>query len=102
VVIVANDRAWGMIKGAQAAIYEGRDIGGDFSPETRYDKLAEALGGYGARATEPGEIKPALQRPVDSGLPAVLDVVLDPEANLNPPDLAVLDGVWMEGCERRC
>ncbi|MGQ9715814.1 MAG: thiamine pyrophosphate-dependent enzyme, partial [Anaerolineae bacterium] len=102
VVIVANDHAWGMIKGAQAAIYQGRYIGVDFSPETRYDKLAEALGCYGERVTEPAEIKPALQRAVASGLPAVLDVVLDPEANLNPPDLAVLDGVWMEGCERRC
>ncbi|MGQ9585819.1 MAG: thiamine pyrophosphate-binding protein [Anaerolineae bacterium] len=102
VVIVANDRAWGMIKGAQAAIYEGRYVGVDFSPETRYDKLAEALGCYGERVTEPRAIKPALQRAADSGLPAVLDVAVDPEANLNPPDLAVLDGVWMEGCERRC
>jgi hypothetical protein len=40
-----------------------------------------------------------LQRAVDSQLPAVLDVVVDQEVHLVPPDLGVLDGLWMEGCE---
>ena len=66
--------------------------------DARYDRLAEALGCYGERVTEPGQIRSALQRAVDSGLPAVLDVILDAEAHLVPPDLVVLDSVWMEGC----
>ncbi|MGQ9494112.1 MAG: thiamine pyrophosphate-binding protein [Anaerolineae bacterium] len=98
VVIIANDRAWGMIKGGQKLVYDARYIGVDFS-DARYDKLAEALGCYGERITEPAQIRPALQRAVDSGLPAVLDVLVDTEVHLVPPDLEILDGLWMEGCE---
>jgi len=36
---------------------------------------------------------------VNSGLPAVLDVVVDAEVHGVPPDLVVLDSVWMEGCD---
>jgi acetolactate synthase-1/2/3 large subunit len=98
VVIIANDQAWGMIKGGQKLVYDERYIGVDFS-DARYDKLAEALGCYGERITEPAQIRPALQRAADSGLPAVLDVIVDTEVHLVPPDLEVLDGLWMEGCE---
>jgi len=98
VVIIANDRAWGMIKGSQKLLLEERYIGVDFT-DARYDRLAEALGCYGERVTEPGQIRPALERAVESGLPAVLDVLVDPEAHILPPDLAILHGLWMEGCE---
>ncbi len=98
VVIIANDCCWGMIKGGQKLVYDGRYCGVDFI-DARYDKLAEALGCYGERVTEPSEIRPALQRAVDSGLPAVLDVIMDAEVHLVPPDLVVLDSVWMEGCD---
>lgn len=97
VVVIANDRAWGMIKGGQKLVYDERYIGVDLS-DARYDKLAEALGCYGERVTDPAEIRPALQRAVDSGLPAVLDVIVDVDVHLVPPDLEVLDGLWMEGC----
>jgi acetolactate synthase-1/2/3 large subunit len=46
----------------------------------RYDKYAESLGAYGELITEINDIKPALQRAFDSGLPAVLDVRTDPTA----------------------
>ena len=98
VVIVANDRAWGMIKGGQKLVYDERYIGVDFS-DVRYDRLAEAMGCHGERVTDPSQIRPALQRAVDSELPAVLDVIVDVEAHLVPPDLEVLDGLWMEGCD---
>jgi acetolactate synthase-1/2/3 large subunit len=98
VVVIANDRAWGMIKGGQKLVYDERYIGVDLS-DARYDKLAEALGCYGERVTQPSQIRPALQRAVDSGLPAVLDVIVDVDVHLLPPDLEVLDGLWMEGCD---
>jgi acetolactate synthase-1/2/3 large subunit len=98
IVIIANDKAWGMIKGGQKLVYQGRYCGVDFS-DARYDKLAESLGCYGERVTRPAQIKPALKRAVKSGLPAVIDVVVDAEAHGVPPDLAVLDSVWMEGCD---
>ncbi|MGD2126334.1 MAG: thiamine pyrophosphate-binding protein [Desulfobacteraceae bacterium] len=100
VIIIANDCGWGMIRSAQKLIHGERYVGVDFCKETRYDKLAEALGCYGERVTQPDQIRPALERAVDSGVPAVLDVQVDPEVHGFPPDLEVLDGVWMEGCDR--
>jgi acetolactate synthase-1/2/3 large subunit len=98
IVIIANDKAWGMIKGGQKLVYQERYCGVDFS-DARYDKLAESLGCYGERVTKPTQIKPALKRAVNSGLPAVLDVIVDAEVHGVPPDLVVLDSVWMEGCD---
>ncbi len=51
----------------------GRDMG-----HTRYEKLGEAMGGYGERVTEPSQIRPALERASASGLPAVINVITDP------------------------
>lgn len=96
--IIGNDRAWGMIKASQAATFEGRFIGVDFS-DVRYDKMAESMGCYGERVESPEEIVPALERAVKSNLPAVLDVVIDPKINLNPPHLQILASLWLEGCE---
>jgi acetolactate synthase-1/2/3 large subunit len=98
VVIIANDRSWGMIKGAQKLAYQERYCGVDLS-DARYDKLAQALGCYGERVTEPTQIRPALQRAMESGLPAVLDVTVDQEVHLVPPDLVLLDSIWLEGCD---
>lgn len=98
VIVVANDRQWGMIKATQMASYDARYIGVDFT-DVRYDQVAKAMGCWGERVEDPGEISPALERAVTSGKPAVLDVVVDSWANLTPPDLENLDAVWMEGCE---
>jgi acetolactate synthase-1/2/3 large subunit len=97
-VIIANDCCWGMIKGGQKLVYDERYCGVDLT-DARYDKLAEALGCYGERITDPAQIRPALQRAADSGLPAVLDVMVDVDVHIVPPDLAILDSVWMEGCD---
>ncbi|MGQ9623872.1 MAG: thiamine pyrophosphate-binding protein [Candidatus Bathycorpusculaceae bacterium] len=96
VFIVANDCSWGMIKAGQTLVYSKRHIGVDFS-DIRYDKIAQAMNCYGERVVEPSQIKPALQRAVDSGLPAVLDVEI--ERGVIPPDFEVLAAVWLEGCE---
>jgi acetolactate synthase-1/2/3 large subunit len=96
--IIGNDRAWGMIKAGQAKAFRERFYGVDFT-DARYDRIAEAMGCYGERVEDPAEIRPALERAVSSGRPAVLDVYLDATANLNPPTLDLLNSVWLEGCE---
>jgi acetolactate synthase-1/2/3 large subunit len=95
-VIVNNDRAFGMIKAAQDGAFAKRYIGVDFV-DVRYDKMAEAAGWYGERVQDPKEITPALKRAVDSGKPALLDVIVDGQANFNPPDLTTALNVWFEG-----
>jgi acetolactate synthase I/II/III large subunit len=78
--VIGNDGAWGQIKVAQEALYgEGNAPAAFLSQETGYDGMVEALGGYGERITEPAEIRPALHRAFDAGVPACLNVVLDPE-----------------------
>ncbi len=98
VVIVADDGQWGMIKGAQRSGYGARYVGTDFC-DVRYDQVARAMGCFGERVEDPGELAPALERAAASGKAAVLDVMIDPTVNLAPPDLENLDAVWMEGCE---
>ena len=96
VMIVNNDRAFGMIKNAQDSAFAKRYIGVDFA-DVRYDKMAEAAGWYGERVEDPKDLTPALKRAVDSGKPALLDVIVDGQANFNPPDLTTALNVWFEG-----
>ena len=47
----------------------------------RYDRMMEALGGYGEFVEEPDKIRPALERAAKSGKPAVVNVKVDPYAH---------------------
>jgi acetolactate synthase I/II/III large subunit len=77
VSIVGNDAAWGQIRGPQINMMgEERAIASKLAP-TRYDKIIEAMGGYGECVENPEEIGPALQRAFASGLPACINVPLD-------------------------
>uniref|UniRef100_A0A7C5QKP1 Thiamine pyrophosphate-binding protein n=1 Tax=Caldiarchaeum subterraneum TaxID=311458 RepID=A0A7C5QKP1_CALS0 len=97
VAVVLNDMQWGMIKGAQKLMAGGRYIGVDFS-DARYDLVAEAMGCFGRRVSRAEEIRPALEEALASRKPAVIDVTIDREANLTPPDLQTLAAIWLEGC----
>jgi acetolactate synthase-1/2/3 large subunit len=58
----------------------GVSIAADLGDRTRYDRVVEALGGYGELVDRPEEIKPALERAFKSGLPACVNVICDPSA----------------------
>ena len=45
---------------------------------TPYHRMVEGLGGYGELVTEPAEIRPALDRAFASGVPACINVIVDP------------------------
>jgi thiamine pyrophosphate-dependent acetolactate synthase large subunit-like protein len=77
VSIIGNDGAWGQIKHPQKAIL-GHATAAELSPGTRYDKMVEALGGYGELVERPEDIRPALERAFASGLPACINVLIDP------------------------
>jgi acetolactate synthase-1/2/3 large subunit len=47
---------------------------------TRYDLAATALGGHGEHVQRPADVAPALDRAHASGLPACLNVALQPQA----------------------
>jgi acetolactate synthase-1/2/3 large subunit len=58
----------------------GLSVAADLAPRTRYDKVVEALGGYGEMVDRPDQIRPALDRAFASGVPACINVICDPEA----------------------
>jgi acetolactate synthase-1/2/3 large subunit len=72
VVVVSNN-----------AGFTSRKTGGNVGRELgyqRYDKMVEALGGYGEFVEKPDEIRPAIERAMKSGKPALVNVCTDPEA----------------------
>ena len=56
----------------------GYSVVADLRPETRYDAVVEALGGHGALVREPAELRPALERALGAGVPALVNVLTDP------------------------
>ncbi|WP_376795356.1 acetolactate synthase [Thermogemmatispora sp.] len=78
VSVIGNDGAWGQIKHPQKALI-GHATAAELAPGIRYDKMVEALGGYGELVERPEEIRPALERAFASGLPACINVLIDPD-----------------------
>jgi len=72
VVVVSNN---GGFTSRQTGGNVGRDLGFQ-----RYDKLVEALGGYGEFVEQPDEIRPAIERAIKSGRTALVNVCTDPDA----------------------
>ncbi|MBE0481459.1 MAG: hypothetical protein IBX68_10835 [Dehalococcoidia bacterium] len=73
VSIIGNNGVW------MPAVEGDRALGRRLGP-TRYDRLVEALGGHGELVERPEQIRPALERAFASGLPAALNVMIDPTA----------------------
>jgi acetolactate synthase-1/2/3 large subunit len=80
VCVVGNDGGWGMIRTVQQAFYGRERMVATSLPYTRYDRLAEALGGEGEAIEDPRRLRPALERALGSGRVACLNVILDPDA----------------------
>jgi acetolactate synthase I/II/III large subunit len=79
VCVVGNNGIWALEKHPMQSML-GTSIAADLGPRTRYDKVVEALGGYGELVERPDEIRPALDRAFKSGLPACVNVICDPDA----------------------
>ncbi len=80
VCVVGNDGGWGMIRGIQEGFYGRERLVATSLPFTRYDRLAEALGGVGELIEEPARLRPALERALASDRVSCLNVILDPGA----------------------
>lgn len=73
--VIGNDAAWGQMMRPQMGIF-GRLVATQLN-HTRYDKVVEALGGHGEHVTQPGDIRPALDRALASGRPACVNVEIE-------------------------
>jgi thiamine pyrophosphate-dependent acetolactate synthase large subunit-like protein len=78
VVVVGNDARWNAEYQLQLQQYGvDRAVGCELRP-ARYDLVAAALGGHGELVARAAELEPALARAVASGLPACVNVLIEP------------------------
>jgi len=79
--IVGNNSAWNQIRFGQIAKY-GKERGdiGNLMGDVHFDQFAKMLGGHGEEVRDPKDIRPALERARESGLPSLINVWIDPEA----------------------
>ncbi|MBO5366904.1 MAG: thiamine pyrophosphate-binding protein, partial [Peptococcaceae bacterium] len=76
--VILNDACWGMIKNSEAKRSgQDKDFVGLYLRETHYEKIAEAVGGYGEYVTEPDEIGPAIDRALAQDKPSIVNVMTD-------------------------
>ncbi len=83
VVVIVNNGYLSLIRQNQRYAYEY-----EYGVDLTYDglgvdwvRLAEAFGAYGERVTQPAEIRGALDRAIQSGKPAVVDVIVERETD---------------------
>lgn len=88
VMVVGNNSAWGLEKAPMQMIY-GYDVAADLAPNTRYDEVVKALGGGGETVTDPAQIGPALDRAFASGVPYLVNVITDINAQYPRATLGV-------------
>ncbi len=77
VAVVGNNGIWALEKHPMEFLY-GYSVAAELRPETRYDRMVQALGCHGELVREPGELRPALERAFASGKPALVNVLTDP------------------------
>lgn len=82
VCIVGNDAGWGQIRSPAMKMLGIERPTATSLALTHYEKVVEALGGYGEFVEHPDDIGPALERAFASGLPACINVPIDPKGML--------------------
>jgi len=92
VAVASCDFAWGMEELYMQKI-AGTTVGVRHS-RVRYDEVARALGCHGECIERPDELRPALERAVAAGKPAVVQVVVDARENVHPPGLDEFHGMY--------
>lgn len=107
IYVVLCDKQWGMVKMNQQFMLKpiktlirksldpDETINADLG-EIRFDKLAESMGAHGERVADPRELRPALERALASGGPAVVHVDVDPVKHMWAPGLMHFKDMHLE------
>ncbi len=74
VAVIGNDAAWTQIRRGQVELYGVERSPATALEYTRYDKVVEALGGFGAYVERIEELGPALDAAFAAGKPACVNV----------------------------
>ncbi|SDM15398.1 thiamine pyrophosphate-binding protein [Bacillus sp. OK048] len=86
VIVVSNNGGWNIERKAMELDYGPEYTVGTTLNTTRYDLIMEAFGGHGEWVTELSQLPDALQRSIESGVPALVNVETD--MDVVSPDLA--------------
>ncbi|MEX0809000.1 MAG: thiamine pyrophosphate-binding protein [Dongiaceae bacterium] len=79
IVLVVNNGMYGTIRMHQERDYPGRVVGTDLrNPD--FAAYARAFGGHGETVRTTAEFRPALERAMAAGKPAIIELPIDPEA----------------------
>lgn len=79
VTVVMNNGCWGAEKAYQRDFFGGRYIGADL-PSPAFDEVARLYGAAGYRVERASELGEAVAAALGCGKPAVVDVMVDPDA----------------------
>jgi acetolactate synthase I/II/III large subunit len=93
ITVVLNNRIWGMSLHGQQLLY-GKDYDAisKLSDQTSYARIAEGFGCHGETVNHCADVGPAMQRALDSGRPACIDVLIDPDV-VHPRVNAMLSSI---------
>ncbi|MFL5858145.1 MAG: thiamine pyrophosphate-dependent enzyme, partial [Solirubrobacteraceae bacterium] len=80
VAVMGNNGIWGLEHHPMMFLY-GYSVAAELRPETRYDQVVAALGGHGELVRTPAELRPALERALGAGKPALVNVLTDPSVS---------------------
>jgi acetolactate synthase-1/2/3 large subunit len=76
--VMGNNGIWALEKHPMEFLY-GYSVAAELRPGTRYDQVVTALGGHGELVERPADVKSALERAFSAGLPALVNVLTDPD-----------------------
>jgi acetolactate synthase I/II/III large subunit len=75
--VMGNNGIWALEKHPMEFLY-GYSVAAELRPGTRYDQVVEALGCHGELVERPHDLRPALERALSAGKPALVNVLTDP------------------------
>lgn len=83
-VAVLNNEYIGMVRQWQDAFFDGRHSASDYGWMPEFDKLAEAFGASGFRIDDYDDVAETIGEAIAYDGPSVIDVHIDPDANVYP------------------
>lgn len=83
-VFIINNRYLGMVRQWQELFYGGKYSQVDLEVQPDFVKLAEAFGATGLRAERPSDVRPVIEKAIDTPGPVVVDIVTARETNCFP------------------
>ena len=107
VYLVVCDKQWGMVKMNQQFTLKPlktlifKSLGPDETIKTdlgeiAFDKLAQSMGAHGERVSDPAALRPAIERSLACGGPAVIHVDVDPVKHMWAPGLMHFKDMHLE------